>query len=232
MPFKDLLPLIFLLTMGVGINEGEAQSKAWDAGAMGGVGFVRLNGNPLLSSLLESDMRPCFGPAVRIELNKRYSVRSNLAYESKGAKGFLPLYDEEGEPLGLFQTQINYDYLTLPLLIEAAWGGKVKFALSMGPYLGIMLSQKTTYTDLFSGDSFEDTDMSNYVPWDGGWVIGSGLRLQVGKRTHITLDGRLNFGLANVASKPVFYSLELHQQSSQLLLGFHLTPKSLSRRRP
>jgi len=224
--------LIILLTTGIGANKGNAQSRSWDAGAIGGIGFVRVNGNPLLSSFLESDSRPCFGPAVRVELNKRYSVRSHLAYESKGAKGFLPLYDDEGEPLGLFQTQINYDYLTLPVLIEAAWGGKLKFTLSMGPYLGIMLSQKTTYTDLFSGDVLKDTDMSKYVPWDGGWITGSGLRLQAGKRTIITLDGRLNFGLANVASKPVFYSLELHQQSSQILLGIHFRPKSMSRRRP
>lgn len=213
-------------------RESFGQSRSWDAGMLGGTGIVRVNGNPLLSNLLESDVRPCFGPAVRIELNKRYSIRSNLTYESKGAIGFLPLYNEAGDPLGLFQTDIRYNYLALPVLVEAAWGGKLKFTASMGPYLAVMLSQKTTYTDLVAGERIEDTDMSNYVPWDGGWITGSGLRWQAWKRTSLSIDARLNFGLANVASKPVFYSLELHQQSTQILLGIHVSPRPRSQRRP
>lgn len=209
-----------------------AQSRSWDAGMLGGIGFVRVSGNPLLSTLLESDMRPCFGPAVRLDLNRRYSIRGNLAYESRGANGFLPLYDEAGDPLGLYQTDIRYNYLTLPVLVEAAWGGKLKFTASMGPYLAVMLSQKTTYADLVTGDRIEDTDMSYYVPWDGGWITGSGLRWQAGKRTSLSLDARLSLGLANVASKPVFYSLELHQRSTQVLLGIHFSPRPKSLRRP
>lgn len=232
MRLMTIATIVFLFTCGWMPTGCTGQSRPWDAGMMGGIGFVGLTGNPLLSSLLQNDTRLCIGPAVRMQLNNRYSVRSNFLYESKGARGFLPLYDEEGEPLGLFQADIRYDYITLPCLFEAAWGGRLKFTLSMGPYLGIMLSQKTTYTDPITGESDEDTDMSKYVPWDGGWITGGGLRWQAGRRTSITLDGRLNFGLANVASKPVFYSLELHQQSSQVLLGVHFSPKSQTKRRP
>lgn len=197
-------------------------------GFEGGLTFAKVTGDPILDFFLERDQGLSLGPTVWMPLNKRYSVRSHLFFEQKGAKGIFPLNDEEGDPLGFFQTKIRYNYLTIPLLIEAAWGRKLKLTASMGPYVGIMLNQTTTFTDLVSGDQITDKTMSDYSPWDGGWILGSGLRYNATKRLSLLLDGRLCFGWANVASKPVLYSLDLYQQTAQILLGISYCPSSQS----
>jgi hypothetical protein len=202
----------------------KAQSGFIRAGIQTGIASVGLKGDPNLDIFLERDLRPLIGPGIWVPMKNNRAFRAQLLYCQKGAKGVLPLFNEDGDPLGFFQTDIRFNYLSLPLLFEKAWGKRLQFCIGIGTYLGLMLNQRTEYNDLISGESFSDNSTAPYVPWDGGLVLGTGLRFNAGKRIHFCLDMRGEWGVANVASKPVLFSQIVRQSANQVMLGFYYAP--------
>lgn len=202
----------------------QAQKNPVQYGILMGPSFVSIYGNPFIETFLESDFRFAAGPSVYHPFSKHFSVKSNLFYESKGATGIMPLFDEAGELLGFYNTNISYKYLTVPLLFDYFFGNRFKANLTAGPYIGLMLSQKTTFTEPVSGESIVEKGTSNYIPWDGGLVLGAGGRYAVNRRINVSLEGRFNIGMTNIVSRPVLGSLTLYNIASQILLGVYYTP--------
>lgn len=201
-----------------------AQSGFIRTGVQAGIASVGLKGDPNLDIFLERDLRPVFGPGIWVPLKNNRAFRAQVLYCQKGAKGILPLFNEDGDPLGFYQTDIRFNYLSFPLMFEKAWGKRFQFCLGTGAYLGLMLNQRTEYSDLISGETFSDNSTAPYVPWDGGFVLGGGLRFNAGKRIHFCLDMRGEWGLANMASKPVLFSQTIRQSANQLMLGVYYAP--------
>jgi hypothetical protein len=94
----------------------------------------------------------------------------------------------------------------------------------MGPWAGLLLSQKTTFTEPVSGEVIENKGTTSYIPWDGGIVLGAGLRYGLNKRITFSLDGRFDIGMTNIVSIPVLSSLTIYTLSSKILVGVYYTP--------
>ena len=218
---KRLLPLLILVSI---TNTCIAQNKFYQVGFQAGPSFINLYGNPFIETFLERDLSFAAGPAIYYPFSKRFAVKSNLFFEIKGSGGVMPLFDDAGEPLGFFNTKIRYNYLTVPLLFDYYFGRRLRGNLTMGPYVGVLLSTKSTFTEAVSGESIVITGTSNYIPWDGGLVLGAGGRYALNKRITLSLEGRFNIGMANIISRPILGSLTIYNISSQILLGVYYTP--------
>jgi Outer membrane protein beta-barrel domain len=217
---RTLLLLCFLLSA----VQSNSQNRFFQYGFITGASSVNLYGNPYIEAFLEPEWRITGGPAVYYPLSRHFSIKSNLFFESKGAGGIMPLFDKDGEPLGIFNTKVKYQYLTVPLLFDYYFGNRLKGNFTMGPWAGLLLSQKTTFTEPVSGEVIENKGTTSYIPWDGGIVLGAGLRYGLNKRITFSLDGRFDIGMTNIVSIPVLSSLTIYTLSSKILVGVYYTP--------
>ncbi len=213
--------LLFLITSPIQIH---AQKNTVQYGFQTGPSFVNLYGNPFIETFLESEIRLTGGPAVYYPFSKHWSVKSNLFFEVKGAGGILPLFDEVGDLMGFYNAKISYSYLTIPLLFEYNFGNRMKGNLTAGPYMGTLLSQKSTFTEPVLGEKIVVSGTSNYIPLDGGLILGAGGRYAVNRRINVSLEGRFNIGMTNIVSRPVMNSLTIYTLASHILVGVYYTP--------
>ncbi|MBK9401643.1 MAG: hypothetical protein IPN36_12535 [Bacteroidetes bacterium] len=66
---------------------------------------------------------------------------------------------------------------------------------------------------------------SNYIPLDGGLILGAGGRYAVNRRINVSLEGRFNIGVTNIVSRPVMNSLTIYTLASHISLsGFTIHP--------
>lgn len=222
---KKAFLLLLLLSTGI---QSRAQKGFVQYGGLAGVSFVNLYGNPFIEAFLKSKARVVGGPAVYYSLSKHWAVRSNFFYESKGATGIMPLFDEEGEPLGFYNADIHYNYLTIPLLFDFHFGGKLRGNLTAGPFVGILIHQRSTFSRVGTGESIEQKGTGGFYPWDGGAVVAAGLRYALNKRITLSFESRINFGLANIVSRPVLGSTTIYTIATQHLCGVYYTPGYLA----
>ncbi|MBL7922817.1 MAG: PorT family protein [Bacteroidia bacterium] len=218
---KKAIFLVLLISLSI---QTPAQKNFVQVGLLAGPSWVNLYGNPFIETFLEPEFRFTGGPTVYYPFHKHFAVKSNLFFESKGSGGILPLFDEAGEPLGIHETEVHYNYLTIPLLFDYYFGRRLKGNLTAGPYLGVMLNQNTTYTKPVGGESIVEKGTANFIPWDGGLVLGTGGRYTLSKRFTVSIEGRYNIGLTNIVSRPVMGSLTIYNLSTQIMLGIFYTP--------
>lgn len=220
--------VLFLFLFVSHLSFSQSQKGFVQYGALAGVSFVNLYGNPFIETFLKSTTRVVAGPSVYYPLSNHWAVKSNLFYESKGAGGIMPLFDKGGEPLGFFNAEIHYNYLTIPLLFDFMFGRRLKGNLSAGPFVGVLLHQRSVFTQSVTGETIEKKGTSGFYPWDGGAVFAAGLRYALNKRVTLSFESRINFGLANIVSQPILGSTTIYTLATQHLLGFYYTPGYLA----
>ena len=219
MKTRLLVLFCFLLS-----GKAMAQHDFFQYGFQTGPSWVKLYGNPFIETFLESDLRVTGGPAIYYPFARKWAVRSNLFFESKGSGGIMPLYDDAGNPLGIYTVNTKLNYLNVPLLLDYHMGEKFRVDFTMGPFLGLLIGHKTVYSEPVTGEQVVLSGTSTFIPWDGGLVLGTGARYGVNKRITISLDGRFNIGMTNIVSRPIFSSLTIYTLSSQILFGLYYTP--------
>lgn len=220
--FKPLY-LLTMLTLMVQYQV-RAQKPSTQIGFLAGPGLTKLYGNPYIETFLEGAQGFAGGPAFYYPFHRKWAIRSNLFFEKKGASGFMPYFDDEGEIMGIFQTEVRYKYITAPLLFDFHFGRRLLGHLTGGAYTGLMLGQSTSYSDPVSGETFKDKSTTNYRPWDSGLVLGFGGRYRLKPRWNLSLETRFNFGIFNIVSRPVLGSLTIYNNSTQILFGVYYTP--------
>ena len=216
---SHLLTLLFILSL----TGMEARMRFVRIGFQSGPALSTVYGSPLIETFMKSELRFSAGPSLYIPFSKRISMKSNLFFETKGAAGIMPFY-ERGKNKGLFNTVVKYNYVTVPLLFNLTFGRQLKFEVSTGPYVGLLISQKTTWMNPEGGESIDVRDMSVYRPGDAGWILGTGVWYHINKRVSLNMEVRMNVGLSNIASKPVMSSYSVSNMSNVALLGIHYTP--------
>lgn len=201
-----------------------AQHDFFQYGFQTGPTRVNLYGNPFIEAFLEPEWRVTGGPAIYYPFARKWAIRSHLFFESKGSGGVIPLYDDEGEPMGIYNVKTQLRYINIPLLFDFHFGRRLRGNLTGGPFLGLLVGHRTVYTQPVSGEEIVSKGTSSFIPWDGGVIFGSGVRYGLNKRITLSLDGRFNIGMTNVISRPILSSLTIYTLSSQILFGIYYTP--------
>jgi len=175
-----------------------------------------IEGGPSVSYMYKSTFSkdyysPVIGGFAGVMFDYRFKehwmLETGLAWERKGTLFYG--YFDQGRPYQIRLDEFFYfNYLTIPVLLKAKTGGKVRFVISAGPYFSILLKQ--TYinnTAAKRNDNGFTIDPSTYTassPYDFGFTASLGVEAALTKNMNISLDLRDNAGLINTFLFPMF----------------------------
>lgn len=196
-----------------------AQDCKYEIGVDGGPG-VRLVYGLLNTQVKQYSLAYIGGSAgvsFQYNIDKIFSVKTAISYDIKGAEESVVLVDQYGimDPALMFH--INLNYLTLPVLVKASFGKKIKFFINAGPYLSVLLKEENKFPYAYPW-----TDMTNsYKPIDFGIQAGLGISIPIKKRFDITLEDRTSIGLIDIRKNSIPADGHFKTFSSALFFGFN-----------
>jgi hypothetical protein len=149
---KQFPSAMLLGAAGLLIAAGAGFADAVKVGAHGGISIPDLRGSEtdIYSRGFRSRQGPAFGLTADYALAPRFSLAIDLNFTSQGGlrTGMQPITMEL--PPGLpvppgtvlyagFRNETVLDYIEIPVLGRFAFGGKVRFFLDAGPYIGFLV---------------------------------------------------------------------------------------------
>ncbi len=201
MKTKHLLIAVFLIFVTGIYNNSSAQYSQWDLGLEGGPSYTSTVGN----NAVDLDTKPNFGFIAGIfgqyNFNSNYSLKLAANYQQKGSKLEISQQDLQGYDYVL-DGKLKLEYITIPLLFRGTFGSTgVKFFANAGPYLGILMTNKTTidantqYNE--PGRTVDNTDSTKST--DFGVSAGIGLLIPIATKSALTFEIRDDIGLTNIS---------------------------------
>lgn len=184
-----------------------------------GPNIVSLRGSAPLSAT-KKNVRWSAGVSIVYNFNRKFSIRTIIAYERKGAKlpNTIGVIDSVGTSVGEVTPYLNYDYITLPIHIRYITGRRIKYFGCAGPYIGYLINRE----DVIRGENVRP-----FVPykgkefdksWDLGLTTGIGILIPVNKQFYCSFEVRNNLGLLNVNRKKQYVNT-VKTNAFNVLLG-------------
>jgi hypothetical protein len=166
-------------------------------------------------SIQKSRFGSMAGISLQYQLNQRFSIKTGLAHELKGAKYDIIFYDALGQQLGNSTIFYNYQYLTVPLQLKADLnlGSSLQGFVSAGPYMSYLLSLKQNFpvNQIEFRNGFKDID--------AGLVAGLGISYHFSSNFSLSAELRNQLGLTNVSRVPLQNEGVIKHNTTQLLFG-------------
>jgi hypothetical protein len=139
-------------------------------------------------------------------------VKLGAAYERKGS---------DIERTDIMTTgEVNMDYISVPLLLKAKFGKKIKLYVNAGPYLGILLSSKNILNAYSNVPEIETNTDSTTKSTDFGISGGIGVEIPVGRSGAFTIELRDNFGLTDISDSKETDAPEIKLNTANLMVGY------------
>ena len=192
---KIILAAIILL----GLSTVSAQKK-------GDIEFglnIGYNNSSVSSDQTRSDTGSGYnvGGSIDYYFSPAWSIKGKLIYDQKGWNNDL-IEDTNGN---LYPTNINLNYMTIPIMANWHFGNKRNWYLDFGLYFGFLLNAEETQFGTDITDSFTTNDF--------GLALGIGVKIPVSKKLKLffELDGQGGF---NDIFKENTYSAVMNSRSS------------------
>lgn len=153
-----------------------------------------LNMSSITSGYNSTDSSISFnvGASADYYFSNRWSIKAILIYDKKGwDNDFIGIEDPLG-PTGVqyYRTNINVDYLTVPVLANWHFGSKRNWYLNFGGYAGFLIDAEDTTLKVDLKDNFETTDF--------GLALGIGVKIPVSDKLKLFLEYQEQAGLSEI----------------------------------
>lgn len=159
-----------------------AQSAGWHTGLRAGINAASIRGDFADIAGPNRKMGLVVGGVVENEFSPGVAVEANLLYVQKGATFESEYTDYTGQPLGVFESHLNLEYLEVPVLVcisLPALGSATPYLIG-GPTVGIALRGRIkNEVPRFNPSEADVTDDLENV--DLGVTGGVGLRFGQGR---------------------------------------------------
>jgi hypothetical protein len=193
-----------------------AQQNNYEVGVEGGPSLISLWGDENVKEFYDPTIGFSGALTFQYNLTKTISLRTNFAYERKGASlGKIYLRDINNIDLGYVKLKNFLSYLTLPILIKAQVGDKIKYFANGGIFFGYLMKQTLKRTDNSISFTIDD-ETESYNRLDVGTSIGGGIAIPVGDKFIVSGEIRENLGLLSISKG----STTIRTTSTNLLFGF------------
>jgi hypothetical protein len=215
---KNRNPIIILIFMFY-TSEVFGQTDKINIGLEFGPSLTSLKGNEILEKFNDATLGFSVGPTLQYNFTNLISIRTNIAFERKGAIAKGQAADEFGNLGGEIKTHINFDFLTIPLLTKLTFGNTTKFFADIGPSLGYLIKQ-TTVTDSFGQypkKTIDETDLFKKI--DIGLIYGIGAERPINEWLSLSIEVRNNRGLNNISKRGVVNDGSIKTNSFNFLVG-------------
>ncbi|MGN6645588.1 MAG: porin family protein [Cytophaga sp.] len=132
--------------------------------------------------------------------------------------------DNNGNVIGTIQGHTTFDYITIPVLFKARFGGdkhnnndgNIKAFVNAGPSFNVLLQQKTVFKG--PDETHKSTNTDDFKTLNMGAVIGIGASIPLQDNIALSFELRNNFGLTNI-NKNTNENLGIRTNSTSLLVG-------------
>ncbi len=210
---KFFVVILFVISGLFASNNLFAQAFKWEFGVEGGAGIRSARINPAYPLLdTKTGVSYVGGIAGAYNFNNMWALKLGAGYERKGT-------DFERTDISA-KGKFNLDYLSIPLLVRAKFGKKVKFFVNAGPYLGILLNSKTKIDAYGGNPETEINNDSTTEKTDFGLSGGIGVEIPVGKSGAFTVEARDNLGMTNVSKSKETGAPEIKLNTANLMVGY------------
>jgi len=147
-----------------------------------------------------------FVPAVGLVVEALYSQ-----------KGTRVTFTSSQEPGFKANTDVDVDYIEIPLLIRGNLGGShgTRVHLYAGPSFAWKVHDSSTSTETFNGVTTSTSDDTNIRAFDSGIVGGVALNVH-----HFLIDGRYNWGLTNINRNTGNGEPEVKTRTFSMMFGY------------
>lgn len=209
--------LIFIATL---TNVAIGQLYRIDAGIQGGPGYKSLYGNRFLENNKSAGLGFSAGLTFQYNLSKIFAINTGISFERKGSFFKGVAYDVNRNPIGNYRMHGNYDYLTIPLLLRASVGKKIRFYINAGPFFGYLIKQ-TDISRVEGIGKIKRDNTSTMHQTDMGVSTGAGMIIPLNERLNLSGEIRNNRGLYNISKDPIISNGELKTNYTNLILGLN-----------
>ena len=132
-----------------------------------------------------------FGASADYYFSNRWSLKAKLIYDRKGWDNDLLRVSDQFDPVVRYaSTDINLDYLTVPLMASWHFGNRKNWYLNFGPYIGFLMNAKETRFDSDIKESFNKVD--------GGLAFGLGVKIPVSDKFKVFIEYEGQGGMAEL----------------------------------
>ena len=126
------------------------------------------------------------GGSLDYYFSDAWSIKGKLIYDQKGWNNDY-IEDTNGN---IYPTDINLNYLTIPVMANWHFGSKRNWYLNFGPYFGFLLSAKDTQFN---------TDLKKYFETnDFGLALGVGVKIPVSKKLKVFIEYDGQGGISDI----------------------------------
>lgn len=132
-----------------------------------------------------------FGASADYYFSDSWSLKAKLIYDRKGwDNDLIPVSDGFDPVVRFARTDINLNYLTIPVMAGWHFGNKKNWYLNFGPYIGFLMNAKETRFDTDIKESFNTVD--------GGIAFGIGVKIPVSDKFKVFIEYEGQGGMAEV----------------------------------
>ena len=211
---KKYILVLFLVVFITNLSFGQEEKTNKDSklGINGGISYSKFRGNDIIKES-NADIGFLFGISFEHYLNEKFSIKTNLNFESKViSRDGIFFYDEY---LQEAKTKASYKYLVIPILAKYNFGNNKNFIVNAGPFLGFLLKSTT------KSSGFPDSDFSDlYKKTDFGLSIGFGTKITLNEKSNLNIELRENLGLTNISDAQVYDDGTIKTNSLNLILNW------------
>jgi hypothetical protein len=223
---RNLIITIFFISIGMSFTL-RAQNNRYDWGIEGGPNFSTMivKNYPYLEDNIKPAIFGSAGFIFQFNTKKILSFKTGFSFQRKGFQTSDFIFtDNSGNYIGKGKSISTFDYITLPLLVKASFGKKVKFFVNAGPYGGFLLAQ-TDHFKLSGHDDYVTKNDFKYTNrWDFGFAGGIGVAIPIKEFFQISVEvrnysGILNINKANVDMQVSGNGSKLYTNTTDLRVG-------------
>jgi hypothetical protein len=192
MPPRRIVAALFALAI---LFPAGAAAVGIEKGVKAGVNLASFHGE--FADIFDAKTKLGFvgGPFVAFAFAPDLAIQVEGLFSMKGAKSTSESTNENGDPLGEFDTFVNLTYLEVPVLLRGTLlrTAPVQPMYYVGPTFGISLGGKV-YSD---APGSLDYDLTHLKAVDFGVAVGAGAGFKVGGRKVLT-EFRYTKGLTDL----------------------------------
>lgn len=151
-----------------------------------------------------------FGGSLDYYFSPVWSIKGKLIYDQKGWNNDY-IEDSNGN---VYPTDINLNYLTIPVMANWHFGNKRNWYLDFGPYLGFLLDANETQLDTNLKKYFNSNDF--------GLAVGIGVKIPVSNKLKLFFEYEGQGGLSDIAKNSTNGAVTSSRSSLNVGLNFLL----------
>ncbi|WP_018343803.1 porin family protein [Cytophaga aurantiaca] len=195
-----------------------AQDSKFEIGLQAGPNLTAMR---YASDMLQANRYPqvagIAGLFVQYNINNTFALRIDPAFERLADKTDKITYTNQNDNMiGPGTTHFHYDYITIPVLVRASIGNKLKYFLNVGPSFSFLLNQ-SVISDWTPDRKTNRTDY--YQTLNFGITGGIGVALPIKEKFSLSFEIRDNLGLTNISTS-TNSNYAFRSNATSLLVGF------------